>query len=500
MNSGDPNLSLLIASALLAGKRLFLTGAAGTGKTFLTKTIVSDVLTMMECRPTVPDDIVVVTATTGIAATHMFLELANVNPARLAGPMTLHSAACLPWHPEEADTLRRIDWGKANLRNARVIVVDEVSMLHRVTFEQFMERIPEKCGVLVVGDFFQLEPVDKSKPRNPPYCFLPRAFSEFKIIELDKNHRQDELKFLEFLAHLRKGMLDRDFLSTLRSDFDSNFPIIFGTNKEREGHNKERLASLFTPSIFSEAVIEKGDSKKAEKWFREHCRTTLELELKEGMRVLCIQNQKLGGKYVVNGDVGTLRFIGEKDKQGCIKQITIDFDRIGLGRLEVPPYAFEKRRLIDGVEDVEFRVRQLPFVAAYALTVHKAQGMTLDTVTIDGARIGFAFGQVYVALSRCKTRDGLRLRNGGGLRAKACHLVEEYYRTAERFHIPEQPPITVETKLAVIEARPKETEPFPVQESKSAATDTSNRIAFIFALIYFGAGLIFVAFALMNSR
>lgn len=518
MDSGDKNLAERLAKSLLLGERLFLTGAAGTGKTFMTRRIISNILKQMTIERTDSQCQVVVTASTGIAATQILStrgELANGN---LIGPMTLHSAACLPLD-HHADSSRRLQQGKENFRNARVIVIDEISMLHHLTFDQFLERVPSNCGILVVGDFYQLEPVDRDNPEIPAYCFQSEHFfSCFRMVDLTVNHRQQDELFNEFLGRTRVGNLDWSTMLPFSTEFNEINPIIFGTNKEREGHNAKCMALLKSLPVRSTAVVEQDYEMKARSWFRNKCRAEESLLLKKGMRVICIQNQKLGSKYLVNGDIGTVVSIGEIDQEGCVLHVTVAFDRQGLGRLQVPAYRFEESHLQNGKEELVHRVRQIPLIAAYALTVHKSQGMTLESANIDGTKINFARGQAYVALSRCSTPNGLRIRHAACMRALTSPLVGDYYQRAPRYdYKPDDNPIIPSEGAAPVSRlqepshdshRAQDREVESPNHAEYSATRSLNHtrefglsgLAVAIALIVFGAGLMFVAYAIMQAK
>ncbi|MDP6380138.1 MAG: hypothetical protein QF662_02230, partial [Phycisphaerae bacterium] len=134
---------------------------------------------------------------------------------------------------------------------------------------------------------------------------------------------------------------------------------------------------------------------------------------------------------LVNGDLGTIIRIAREDWEGHGPAwVEVEFDRVGERRL--PRYKWEKKKWTKNREEVVFAVQQFPLIPAYGLTVHKAQGMSLDLVNVDGRKVNFAAGQVYVALSRCRTQAGLRVRNSNMFEAFTRESVEAYYRQAQR--------------------------------------------------------------------
>jgi ATP-dependent exoDNAse (exonuclease V) alpha subunit len=164
------------------------------------------------------------------------------------------------------------------------------------------------------------------------------------------------------------------------------------------------------------------------RWFDSYTLALQRLELKRGMRVLCIRNHD----GLVNGDLGTVTDIADHDSECGPAWVDIDMDRVG--HVRDVPFRFELKRMVRGQEVTVYAVRQFPYIPAYGLTVHKAQGMTLDLVNIDGSRINFAAGQVYVAMSRCRTKAGLRVQNASQFAAFSRPAVERYYKSALAFH------------------------------------------------------------------
>lgn len=420
MDSGDKKLLKQVTDALIKGERIFLSGAAGTGKTWLVKRIARQIAKK--------EKVVYVTASTGIAASLLFDEIGVRQSFFIKGPSTLHSAAMLPWSSEK-DKTRLIERGKRRLTGTDVIIIDEISMLDSNTFGRFLDRIPDYTGILVVGDLFQLPPVAKDENSRPDFIFNNNAFKDFKLIELTKNYRQGEVGFLSFLNDLRHGQNPRDFYLTINSEFDQNHPTLFGTRREAAYKNSLELSKLSTKLYTSKCNVKVGDPEKAIKWFENYTRALQICEFKRGMRVLCIKNHD----NLVNGDLGTIIDISGKEQEGIRpEELIIEFDRKRIGNRIMQPYEFKKEIQDSYTTKVEFIVEQFPIVPAYGLTVHKAQGMTLDIVNIDGRKINFDAGQVYVAISRCRTKKGLRIQNANMFNAFTRKSVDEYYTNANR--------------------------------------------------------------------
>lgn len=420
MDSNNPRLLEKITELLIKGEKIFLSGAAGTGKTWLVKRIARKIAEA--------EKVAYVTASTGIAASLLFDEIGLGQSFFIKGPSTLHSAAMLPWSSER-DHKRLIEKGKRRLSGTDVVIIDEISTLDSKTFERFLKRVPNYAGILVVGDFFQLPPVARNRENKPDFVFRNSAFRDFQLVELKKNYRQAERDFLSFLENLRHGENQRDFYSTVSSEFDHNYPTLFGTRREAGFKNSLELSKLTTKSYTSRCKVRVGDPVEAIKWFENYTRALKSCEFKEGMRVLCIQNHD----KLVNGDLGTVISISEnKQEQNCPNSLTVKFDRRRIGIRDVGPYEFKKEVQKSYEIKVKFSVEQFPLVPAYGMTVHKAQGMTLEITNIDGRKISFAAGQVYVAISRCRTKKGLRIQNANMFQPFVRESVQDYYANANR--------------------------------------------------------------------
>jgi len=425
----NPVLLTDIVEGLLEGRRIFLSGGAGTGKTTLVRTIANEIAGRGRE--------VILAASTGIAACQLRDETGLRDSPYIRGPGTLHSAAHLP-RAEMPDSERRVKYGTHKLRKAAVIIIDEISMVDRVTFERFLNRVRLGTGILAVGDFFQLPPVPRDEEGQPNFAFNSPDFHQFELIDLQTVLRQAEPHFVAFLKNLRHGRVDQAVLAGAARQFNPDFPVLFGTNRQADRHNQRCIGAIDSPAVFSSCQVKKGDPDEAARWLETQTRAKAQLEIKKDMRVLCIQNHD----ELVNGDLGTVTEIGEAPDEGIEMPAWIDvaFDREGVGKRRLFAYDFEGRiwNSRQNKEDVKFAVRQYPIMPAYALTVHKAQGLTLDVVNIDGSHVNFVPGHVYVALSRARTLDGVRLRNPQGFDAFYDPNVLLYYQRAEPFCEPDR--------------------------------------------------------------
>lgn len=420
----NPVLLADVVEGLLAGARIFLSGGAGTGKTTLVRRIANQLVQRGKR--------VVLAASTGIAACQLRDETGIHNSRYCQGPSTLHAAAFLP-RVEMPDSKRRIQSSRRKLKRADVIIVDEISMVDRITFDRFLERVEPGTGLLVVGDFFQLPPVPRNEEGLPDFAFYSMAFADFELIHLQTVLRQAEPRFVEFLKGLRHGRVDAAVLENAHREFDPDYPVLFGTNRQADAYNQKRIAQIDSPPVHSVCEVTKGDRDEAVQWLQSHTRAKAALQVKKHMRVLCVQNHE----DLVNGDLGTVTDICAECAPGTEMPywIDVEFDRDGLGTRRLNALEFQDR-IWDSRKDTErvrFSVSQYPIVPAYALTVHKAQGMTLDVVNIDGSHVNFVPGHVYVALSRARTLDGVRLRHASSLAAFNDSAVLHYYERACRF-------------------------------------------------------------------
>ncbi len=376
---------------------LFLTGRAGTGKTTLLRTFLEEA-----------GERAVVLAPTGIAAVNV-------------GGQTLHSFFKLPPRLVEPGDVRR-------LRNARVVkametlVIDEVSMVRADLLDAIDRSLKLNRGskrpfggvrMVLSGDLHQLPPVVRGEEADllqtrygGAYFFNAPAFAdaEFTLLALKHVFRQTDPRFLALLGALRQGRLtppDERLLNERVSGRDAvtaseTHVVLTPNNANAHRINAARLDALpARPRTFEAHVDGTFDARAYP--------TEADLELKEGARVMLIRNDPEG--RWVNGTLATVEGFGS----GTVI-VAID------GKAhEIEPAAWENYRYdVDSESgkvkrEVVGTFKQLPLRLAYAVTIHKAQGLTLDRVYIDFDRGLFAHGQAYVALSRARTLDGLEL-------------------------------------------------------------------------------------------
>lgn len=393
-------------------RSVFLTGKAGTGKSTFLKYIRANSKKKL-----------VVLAPTGIAAVNV-------------GGQTMHSFFKIPFKPLLPDDpdianitrlrkMLRYTKEKVKLiRELELIIIDEISMV-RVDVIDFVDRVlrvysgnmREPFGgkqLLLVGDIFQLEPVVTHDTRDILrryyknfFFFNARAFSQINLvaIELRKIYRQSDNEFISLLDRVRVNRATSADIARLNQRCDPNYQeindglaITLATRRDTvDSINDEHMQALNTPEYTFMGKIE-GD-------FPENSLPTAQrLTLKEGAQVIFIRNDKDGRWY--NGTIGKVTLLREQEVF-----ITLENG----SEIEVLPEIWENMQYTYNEKEkkVEEKVlgtfMQIPIKPAWALTVHKSQGLTFNHVVIDFVGGAFTGGQTYVALSRCTSMEGITL-------------------------------------------------------------------------------------------
>ena len=401
---------------LKTGRNVFLTGAAGTGKTFVLNKYIE---WLKENR--VP---VAVTASTGIAATHL-------------GGQTIHSWSGIgikdylsDW---DLDALSQKQALVRSVNNASVLIIDEISMLKSTTLDMIntvlktLRQNDEPFGGLQVifsGDFFQLPPVVRSNELESfdgesVFAFSSAAWHEagLKVLYLDEQYRQkDEL--LDILNAIRQKELTEDLFKKIKSRVglypDEERPVRLHThNANVDKANEEELENL-EGKVYEYPMNLSGNKARAENMARNILAPEI-LRLKEGARVMFVKNDP-AGKFV-NGSLGTVVSF----KYG-LPEVELD----GGERILVEKMSWEME---NESGKVLARVEQLPLRLAWAITVHKSQGMSMDSAIMDLSRT-FVEGQGYVALSRVRSLHGLFIE---GISDKALQVSDFVFENDQAF-------------------------------------------------------------------
>lgn len=435
----NPEFQTILKLIQFTRNSIFLTGKAGTGKSTLLKYI---------CTHTRKKHVVL--APTGIAAINV-------------GGSTLHSFFKLPFYPLLPDdpkfSLRKLrEFLKYNsahqklLREIELVIIDEISMV-RADIIDFIDRVlrlycrnlKEPFGgkqLLFVGDIFQLEPVVKSDEREilnryypTPYFFSAKVFQEFRLvsIELKKVYRQQDAAFIAVLDHIRNdraGSADLQLLNTRwnRNDpqkQDHNLNITLATRRDNVDFiNQKKLAEIDSESTVFTGEIQ-GEFPVSS------LPTLMELELKPGAQVIFIKNDQ--DKRWVNGTLGVISAIDEEN--GHIYVITEDGTEMEVSREYWSNVRYTYNEQEKKIEEEELGTfRQFPLRLAWAITIHKSQGLTFRKVTIDFSGGVFAGGQAYVALSRCTSLEGITLKKE--ISRSDIFVKPEIIRFAQQFNDP----------------------------------------------------------------
>jgi len=381
---------------LRTGASVFLTGEAGAGKTH----VVNRYADYLRGRG-IP---YAMTASTGIAATH------------LRGT-TIHSWSGVGVRRDIDDEgfrhLLKNRVAVRRIRETKVLVIDEVSMLDARTFA-LVERMcrAAKGGttlpfggmqVVLVGDFFQLPPVSRDQDSGAArFAFESSAWNVLHpvVCYLSEQHRQEDTAFLEILSAIRRDEVTEEHLRTVRSRLlgeddvpDEDLPRLFTHNADVDTINTAALGRLPGKArVFRMAT--RGAEKPLASLIR-GCLSPETLELREGAAVMFTKNNPDEG--YVNGTIGTVTGFDSSTKFPIVH--TRDGESI---IVEPADWALEEG------EEIVARIRQIPLRLAWAMTIHKSQGVSLDAAVMDLSRV-FEFGQGYVALSRVRTLSGISL-------------------------------------------------------------------------------------------
>lgn len=423
--SNQENNIASIASKFInnTNKNVFLTGKAGTGKTTFLKHII---------KHTYKNAVIV--APTGIAAIN-------------AGGVTIHSLFQLPFGafiPSRETTLEFNENQKINnpntllrglqlnttkrrlLQELELLIIDEVSMLRADLLDAIdtvLKSVRRKNNlpfggvqVLFIGDLLQLPPVVKDDEWRLLKSHYRTAFffdavvlqqSKPLYIELDKIYRQADNSFISILNNLRNNQVTKQDIETLnsfykpdyKSDLNDNYIHLTTHNNKADSLNRESLLSLPGPSYFFKASIEDD--------FNEYAFPVEQnLELKKGAQIMFIKNDPSGNQRFFNGKIGIVSNINANE-------IEVSFND-GKPPIAVSKYEWQniKYSLNEATNEIEEKINgtftQYPIKLAWAITVHKSQGLTFEKAIID-IENAFAPGQVYVALSRLTSLKGLIL-------------------------------------------------------------------------------------------
>lgn len=385
----------MVMDTVRRGQSVFYTGCAGTGKSYLLKALVS----------ALPKETTWVTAMTGIAALNI-------------GGRTLHSQAGIGLARKPASALARDmkSQKKQAWRQCTTLIIDEVSMLSRELFEKLDEigrilrghsRPFGGIQLVLAGDFFQLPPVSQEADGpSTEFCFQSPVWASAVPVRIELTHvfRQTDLEFVALLQEVRQGRLSAEavaHLTALSRPLPDTHGVLatrlFPMNAQVDIINEQKMGEIQGPAY----LYESEDYAKDVEYtilLERNCLAPNRLYLKEGAQVMLLKN--LGDNKHVNGSRGVV--VGFHPVSNMPR---VRFRTGSVLDMEPAVWEYETR---DG--DLLATRIQIPLRLAWAVTVHKSQGLTIDLLEVD-LEGTFADGQAYVALSRARSMDGLRVLN-----------------------------------------------------------------------------------------
>ncbi len=430
--TSNPQLELAFDFVQNTNRNVFLTGKAGTGKTTFLHQLKEQSLKRMA-----------VVAPTGVAAIN-------------AKGVTIHSLFQLPFGPflpgskNDLNRNRKFSQKKINLlKSLDLLVIDEISMVRSDLLDgidsvlrRYKDRNKPFGGVqlLMIGDLHQLPPVVKdedwrllSEYYKTPYFFGSLSLQESYPITIELKHiyRQSDEKFIRLLNKVRDNKMDEEVLDLLNSRYIADFQptkeeayiTLTSHNAAANSINKEQLDLLKDKLHTFKATVEGN--------FPEHSYPTAEiLSFKVGAQVLFVKNDISQEKQYYNGKIGQITKIG---KETITVKCPGDAEAIKVSKVDWTNRKYSLNESTKEVTEEEVGTfTQFPLKLAWAITIHKSQGLTFERAVID-AQSAFAHGQVYVALSRCKTFEGIVLRSKLESRSvKTDSVVKNYTEESEK--------------------------------------------------------------------
>lgn len=439
-----------IKKLLDKGHNIFVTGEAGTGKSYILNKLKAHYKEKLD-----------ITSTTGMSAIDLNGQTIN-SWAGIGRGVTDEHIKNGTVNKLIEDTVYKIlnkEILYAKLKSAQMLAIDEISMMNDRNFDfinEVLKRIrnnPKPFGgirVLLFGDFFQLPPADLGK-NNADFCFNSATWEDLDIkpVILKKNYRQqNDPIFINALKQIRMGNKEAENIQIFEQRETDSQNVehdgilhIFTKNQNADAYNLKCFGQLTAESrtydsyetlyrydkkgvcvdeIYIDSFSYKGldtDEQNMLKTFRNDCKAPEKLVLKIGARVMLVKNVDLN-LGLANGSMGTV----EKMYDDSIEVLFDNGRRYAVSRCE---FVYQENSLD------KIRRMQYPLRLAYGITIHKSQGMTLEKIFVDLAEV-FDYGQVYVALSRAKELSGLMINNYNSKAIATNPIVVDFYKQIEK--------------------------------------------------------------------
>ena len=416
-----------VINQFLSGNNLFVSGGAGSGKSYLLNFLKKNYSHLgLE-----------ITASTGIAAINI-------------GATTIHSWSGiglanqpLEYILENLNSFKFLQI-KKRMRYANCLAIDEISMISADLLDllnavlQHIRNNTKPMGglqVLFFGDFLQLPPVDNNfkNDQELKYCFHSQTWQQLNLqnIILDQVFRQSDLNFIKILNKIRFGNIDCEVKQVLGDRLLANDPspsvmptILTSHNHKVESINKNFLHQLSGQQQVFVAKYSGNENKIA--FLKKNCLAYDNLILKIGAQVMMIKNS-LQKEGIINGSIGIVKDFSNKKNYPIV-----EFSNGKTFTIQPDCWNIEKYNLTKKIIEIEASLTQVPLVLAWAITIHKSQGLTLDKIRCDLSQI-FTPGQAYVALSRARFLDGVFIDSIDFNKINANQQAIDFYHNLQQY-------------------------------------------------------------------